>query len=241
MPNQYSLQDLTIKKTYSSLEVDLVDEVVVPLLQCSVIYDRGVGFFTSGWLKEAAKGLLAFVKNNGKARIITSPNLSERDWQVIQQADQARQERLIMAASIDNVITDLEKSLAFDTLAALAWLIRDNILEFRFAIPQGSLAGGMFHSKLSLFIDPYGNGVALHGSQNDSVQASLNEESFSAFCSWNEGAKWFEEHRYRFNQTWDNLYPKTYEFLKSRRRKKKSWFVLHKNTRALIRRHKQKT
>jgi superfamily II DNA or RNA helicase len=208
MPNQYSLQDLTIKKTYSSLEVNLVDEVIVPLLQRSVNYDRGVGFFTSGWLREASKGLLTFVKNHGKARIITSPNLSERDWQVIQQADQARQERLIVAASIDNAITDLEKSLALDTLAALAWLIRDNILEFRFAVPQGSLAGGMFHSKLSLFIDPYGNGVALHGSQNDSVQASLNEESYSAFCSWDEGAKWFEEHRYRFNQIWDNLYPK---------------------------------
>lgn len=208
MPNQYSLQELAIKKTYSSLEVDLVDEVVVPLLQRSVNYDRGVGFFTSGWLKEAAKGLLVFVKNHGKARIITSPNLSERDWQVIQQADQARQAQLIVAASIDNAITELEKSLESDTLAALAWLIRDNILEFRFAIPQASLAGGMFHSKLSLFTDQYGNGVALHGSQNDSIQASLNEESYSAFCSWNEGAKWFEEHRSRFDQIWDNLFPR---------------------------------
>lgn len=208
MPNQYSLQDLAIKKTYSSLEVDLVDEVIVPLLQLSVNYDRGVGFFTSGWLKEAAMGLLAFVKNHGKARIITSPNLSEHDWKVIQQADQARQAQLIVAASIENAITELEKSLASDTLAALAWLIRDNILEFRFAVPQASLTGGMFHSKLSLFADQYGNGVALHGSQNDSIQASRNEESYSAFCSWNEGAKWFEEHRDRFEQMWDNHFPK---------------------------------
>jgi superfamily II DNA or RNA helicase len=207
MPNQFSLQNLAIKKTYSSLEIDLVDELVVPLLQHSVIYDRGVGFFTSGWLREAAKGLLIFVKNHGKARIITSPNLSERDWEVINQADKARQEKLMVAASIDNVITDLKRSLAIDTLAVLAWLIRDNILEFRFAVPQGGLAGGMFHSKLSLFIDPLGNGVALHGSQNDSEQASLNEESYSAFCSWNEGANWYEEHRCRFNQIWENLYP----------------------------------
>lgn len=207
MVNQFSLKDLDIKKTYSSLELNLVDEVVVPLLQSSVSYDRGVGFFTSGWLKEAANGLLAFVKNHGKARIVTSPNLSEQDWRVIQQADQERQERLIAAISINNAIIDLEKNLAFATLAALAWLIRDNILEFRFAVPQGSLAGGMFHSKLSLFVDQNGNGVALHGSQNDSIQASRNEESYSAFCSWNEGAKWYEEHRYRFDQIWDNLYP----------------------------------
>jgi len=74
----------------------LVDEVVVPLLQLSVNYDRGVGFFTSGWLKEAAKGLLSFVKNQGKARIITSPNLSEKDWKVIRRADLDKQERLIV-------------------------------------------------------------------------------------------------------------------------------------------------
>ena len=207
MVNQFSLKDLDIKKTYSSLELNLVDEVVVPLLQGSVSYDRGVGFFTSGWLKEAANGLLAFVKNHGKARIVTSPNLSKQDWRVIQQADQERKDRLIAAISIDNAIIDLEKNLAFATLAALAWLIRDNILEFRFAVPQGSLAGGMFHSKLSLFVDQNGNGVALHGSQNDSIQASRNEESYSAFCSWNEGAKWYEEHRYRFDQIWANLYP----------------------------------
>lgn len=208
MDNPFNLQDIPVRNTYSSLEVDLVDEVVVPLLQRAVQYDRGVGFFTSGWLTEAAKGLLVFVKHKGKARIITSPNLPEQDWQAIRQAAQEQQERMIVAVSIDNAIAELERNLEANTLAALAWLVRDNILEFRFAVPQGKLAGGIFHSKLSIFIDRQGNGVALHGSQNDSRQASLNEESYSAFCSWDEGAKWFEEHRHRFNQIWDNLYPK---------------------------------
>jgi superfamily II DNA or RNA helicase len=207
MDNLFSLQDIPVRNTYSSLEVDLVDDVVVPLLQRAVQYDRGVGFFTSGWLREAAKGLLVFVKHKGKARIITSPNLAAQDWQVIRQAAQEQQERMIVAVSIDNALTELEKNLEANTLAALAWLIRDNILEFRFAVPQGKLAGGIFHSKLSIFIDRQGNGVALHGSQNDSTQASLNEESYSAFCSWDEGAKWFEDHRHRFKQIWDNLYP----------------------------------
>lgn len=206
MANPFSLQDIALRNTYSSLEVDLVEEVVIPLLQRSVHYDRGVGFFTSGWLKEAARGLIAFVKHDGKARIITSPNLSERDWQTIRQADHERQEGMIVAASLANALSELEKSLETNTLAVLAWLIRDEILEFRFAVPQGRLTGGMFHSKLSIFIDPQGNGVALHGSQNDSTQASLNEESYSVFCSWNEGATWFEEHRSRFNQIWDNLF-----------------------------------
>ncbi len=55
MVAQSSLKDLHINRTYSSLEVDLVNDLIVPLLERSIKYDRGVGFFTSGWLKEAAK------------------------------------------------------------------------------------------------------------------------------------------------------------------------------------------
>ena len=110
MATQYSLQDIVIKNTYSSLEVDLVDDVVVSLLQRAVQYDRGVGFFTSGWLKEAANGLLAFVKHNGMARIITSPNLSKKDWQTIREADEQRQGQFIVSVSIENALSDLKKN-----------------------------------------------------------------------------------------------------------------------------------
>lgn len=206
MGELYRLKDLSIKNTYSSLEVDLVKGIVNPLLERSIQYWRGVGFFTSGWLKEAAKGLLAFVKNDGKARIITSPYLSPEDWEIIKKADKDRHEQLIIKTAIEKTISSLEEKLEWDTLAALAWLIEDGILEIRFAVPKENLSGGIFHSKLSIFIDSYGDGVALHGSQNDSLQASLNEESFSAFCSWNDGAKWFAEHYNRYNNTWINQY-----------------------------------
>lgn len=206
MAAPFSFKDLTIRRTYSSLEVDLVDDVIVPLLERSIQYDRGVGFFTSGWLKKAAKGLLAFVKQDGKARIITSPNLSEQDWKIIKSAESKRQDELVVRISIKNALNALEKKLEWDTLAALAWLIHDGVLEFRFAVPQNNLSGGIFHSKLSIFTDFYGDGVVLHSSQNDSLQASVNEESFSTFRSWDDGEKWYREHRDRFNQIWENRY-----------------------------------
>ncbi len=200
------LHDLPLKATYSSLETNLVKDVVNPLLQVSIKYDRGVGFFTSGWLKEAACGLLVFVKQGGKARIITSPNLSSKDWQTIHEAEKEKQHRLIIKRTFENGIQELEQKLQHQTLAALAWLIRDDILEFRFAIPQNELNGGIFHSKLSLFTDGQGDEVALHGSQNDSHQACLNEESYSVFCSWNEGQTWYSEHRIRFDSMWNDSY-----------------------------------
>ncbi|MCP4763175.1 MAG: DEAD/DEAH box helicase family protein [archaeon] len=202
-----SLKKLKVKNTYSSLESGIIEEIIIPLLEKSVQYDRGVGFFTAGWLKKVTPGLLSFVKNDGKARIVTSIHLSKDDWNAIQTADQVDQDELIVKSVLSYTIDKLKKELEFDTLAALAWLVRDGILEFRFAIPKKELSGGIFHSKLSIFIDSYGNGVALHGSQNDSIQASLNEESLSAFKSWDTGFDWYNEHRKRFNQLWNNQYP----------------------------------
>ena len=202
-----SLRDLNFQRTYSSLEVDLVQDIVSPLLERSTQYSRGVGFFTSGWLKKIAKGILPFVKNRGTAKIILSPNLQEKDWQVI--ASAANCDQKIVQLSFEKIIKELEENLETDTLAALSWLIKDRILDFRFAIPQKKLAGGIFHSKLAIFIDVNGDGVALHGSQNDSSQASLNEESLSVFCSWDEGRPWFLEYQQRFDRMWnkgfDNL------------------------------------
>jgi superfamily II DNA or RNA helicase len=199
-----SLRNILIKNTYSSLENDLVEEVVIPLLQQSIRYDRGVGFFTSGWLTKAAKGILEFVKNKGKTRIIISPNLTKQDWKIIKTA--RNKDAKTVEISIEKMISELEYNLEHDTLLALSWLIKDNFLEFRFAVPYKKLAGGMFHSKLAIFTDANGDSIALHGSQNDSTQASLNEESISAFCSWNEGRDWFLEHKERFNNMWDKGY-----------------------------------
>ena len=207
METNDDFKQLGLRQTYSSLERDLVQKVVVPLLKGATHYDRAVGFFTSNWLKEAAKGLVLFVKNQGKARILTSLALSEKDWNVIEQAEKEKQSRLLVRTSLENTCHELETQLEWDTLAALAWLVRDGILEFRFALPQGHLEGGIFHSKLSLFLDGQGNGVALHGSQNDSTQASLNEETLSVFCSWNNGACWYHQHQERFENMWNSRFP----------------------------------
>lgn len=50
----------------------------------------GVGFFSSGWLRLVAQGLLPFAANGGQARIITSPILNEADWEALQRGAEAR-------------------------------------------------------------------------------------------------------------------------------------------------------
>ncbi len=114
------LKLLNLFPVYDSAEYDLIHDLIVPLLQNSTSYSRGVGFFTSGWLKLAAQGLSQLIENGGKAQIVLSPILEKSDWQAFQIGEEAKCNRLlrnILDKNLDNIATALER----DTLNALAW------------------------------------------------------------------------------------------------------------------------
>lgn len=160
----------------------LLDSFYVPALKQSISYDRGVGFFTSQWLRLAASGLAGLASNGGHARIIASPMLDRADCVALAQGADARADPVLKNA-LEGVISDLEQDLASDTLAALAWMIADGLLDFRIAIPTADLDGD-FHDKFGIFRDGEGNAVAFHGSPNDSERAFRNYESISIYYSW---------------------------------------------------------
>jgi superfamily II DNA or RNA helicase len=180
------LTELKLKSIYDSSEHDLVEDLFIPLLKKSVRYDRGVGFFTSGWLRQAAKGLIEIGKNSGKIRMVISPIISKEDWEYMKKGNDAKRNRIIYEALMDSIET-FEKTLEKHPLNALAWLIADNILTIKFAVPKGKLQGGDFHDKFGIFEDQAGNRVAIHGSYNDTIHGSLNGEAFSVFKSWEQG------------------------------------------------------
>ena len=51
------LRNLDFPTTIDSSTHDLIADFFVPALKASVRYDRGVGFFSSGWLRIAAEGM----------------------------------------------------------------------------------------------------------------------------------------------------------------------------------------
>ena len=180
------LRDLKLRKIYDSSETHLVDDLMVPCLCESKAYLRGVGFFSSGWLRIASKGLLSFVENSGKATFIISPLISEADWQALQLGEEAKQNE-ILKQSLSESIKSLHESLEDDLLNAFAWMVADGFLEFLFAVPRDRESECDYHDKVGLFIDSGGDKVAFHGSYNDSIKGSLNGEAFSVFCSWENG------------------------------------------------------
>lgn len=198
------LKDLDLKSVYDSSEYDLVKDLITPLLKNSLRYDRGVGYFSTGWIKLAAKGLCDFAGNGSKARIIMSPIISTQDWEAMKKGQVAHEDTKLLEFLME-ATRDLFKSLQEDTLNAFAWLIADEVVEIKFAIPKGKLKGGDFHDKFAIFEDELGDRVAIHGSYNDSIHGSLNGESFSVFKSWEEGQVCYvSSHDMRFSSLWEN-------------------------------------
>lgn len=196
------LRDLDLLPVYDSAEHNLVSDLVVPLLKNSIEYLRGVGYFTSGWLRAASEGISQLVENGGLAQIVVSPILEETDWDALQLGLEAQQDETLKRILLQD-IDDLAQSLEKNTLNTLAWMIADGFLEFRFAVPRVEFAGGDYHDKVAVFQDTEGSRVAIHGSFNDSAKGLLNGEAFSVFISWNDAQRvYVERHHQRLLALW---------------------------------------
>ena len=92
-----------------------------------------------------------FAENGGRARWITSPILYQADWEAIVRGALRSEEFLedILSTQID----DIKKFLNEDTLTAISWMVADEILTFRIALPTALLDGGDFHDKFGVFRD----------------------------------------------------------------------------------------
>lgn len=199
------LKELELLPVYDSECCDLICDLQVPLLRQAKDYLRGVGFFTSGWLRLAAQGMATFVMGGGSARIVVSPILDAADWEALKFGESARTDAVLREVLARN-IEDLAITLENDTRNALAWMVADGFLEFRFALPRNKESVGDYHDKVGIFTDGNGDHVAIHGSLNDSIKASLNGEAFSVFKSWEPGqSPYVEMHKARLEALWNNL------------------------------------
>lgn len=201
-----SLYDLNLVPVMDTSRHDLTIEFFEPLLFNSISYDRGVGFFSSGWLRINTKGMIAFANNGGRARWVTSPILEEADWAALQDGHAARTDKALFDL-LGNNILNLAQTLEQDTLSAFAWMVADEILTFKLALPHEKLYQGDFHDKFGIFTDSQGNRVSFNGSYNDSIQGTRNYESIKIFCSWQSEAfhNLVQDDQQRFERLWDNL------------------------------------
>lgn len=203
MDSEGDFTDLEFPRVIDSSSDDFIEDFYVPLLSRSKKYRRGVGYFTSNWVRSAARGIADLVENGGTVQWIMSPILEEEDWKALLKGDQARSDK-ILQESLDKTITNLRYDLEYETRNAIAWMIADGLLEIRLAVPTKNLSGD-FHDKFGIMYDYNGNRVSFHGSQNDSQQALRNYEAYTVECDWissreKEGVDHQED---RFERLWE--------------------------------------
>ncbi|RMG75357.1 MAG: hypothetical protein D6711_06860 [Chloroflexi bacterium] len=199
-----SLKKCAFPTIIDSSERNIANDFLQPALATAIRYDRGVGFFSAGWLSMIVDGMLRFAENNGRARIITSPILTEADWKAMQTGVEARTND-ILRESLESSITDLRSALSQNVLTALSWLVADDVLTFKLAVPVNKLSGE-FHAKFGIFTDKDGNQVSFEGSNNETINGIVNNyESFKIFSSWvPEFAPIVKADIQRFERLWNN-------------------------------------
>ena len=198
------LPDYPFKTILDTSSHDLIQDFFIPALKRAVRYDRGVGYFSSAWLRIAAEGMVEFANHGGKARWVTSPILEEKDWEALVTGDQARRD-IVLYSLLKQSIEDLPNSLETNTLSALAWMVADGVVDFKLALPRNKLDMGNFHDKFGIFEDSENNKISFNGSYNDSIQGIRNYESIKLFFSWDSAFTSFvKSDADRFENLWLN-------------------------------------
>ncbi|WP_080016900.1 DEAD/DEAH box helicase family protein [Bacillus cereus] len=189
---------LTLNTSDNNFTLELFD----PCLKWAKKYDRGVGYFTSGWIRSNAYGLSHFAANGGTARWITSPILDEEDLEALSNG-LIKPDDINLVSSLKEEVKLLQTYLEEETRNAIAWLIYDEILEFRFAIPTKYLEGGDFHDKFGIFYSDEEK-LSFNGSVNDSKKGERNYESIKVFPTWKGLGDFVEDDIKRFERIWNN-------------------------------------
>ena len=218
---QRSLHHLHLLTSYHKGVNDIAGEFYVPCLRVAAKLDRAVGYFNSSVHVVTAQGLSSFLDNGGTFRILTSNRMDPADVKAItgarshpSQGTDQLQARLI--AAIKAMLANPQQE---DAVRLTGSMVALNLLDIKIVLPAPTVDEGpsvepIFHDKLGLFHDVYGNTVAFRGSMNETwsgLSPAGNLEAVDVYLSWaepRERERVLEEARY-FELLWTDAYPST--------------------------------
>jgi hypothetical protein len=188
-----NLKQITLKKSYSSDYDDILNDFYIPALEASVKYFRLAGFFSSTSLAVAARGISSLIRNGGYIKLLVSPKLRKADLDVIILSKE--EPNNYIEKQLLNELGKLEDEFIRDHVFALGWLLANNKLEIKVAIPidenkrlksyEESEITGIFHQKVGVLTDEDDNIVTFSGSINESaIGWEGNTEEFKVFRNW---------------------------------------------------------
>ncbi len=204
-----NFKDLDIKISYKSVGENSLTTFINPLLSCTKVYRRSVGYFTSSALDFIGEGILSLARNeNSKIMLCASPKLNDDDIRAIKAGYEARN------FVIKQSILELEASLndiSDKNAEILYMLIKEDILDIKVVWKEN----GMYHDKLAVLDDYDGNVVAFVGSPNETGSGyNENYEKIRVYKSWTDTEGRIEDETREFLSIWDNNneFLKVYDF-----------------------------
>lgn len=202
-----NFRELNLKDTYDSDEDNVLEDFYIPALSKSVRYDRLAGYFSSTTLATSAKGMADFIDNDGKMRLVTSVEISEQDLQAILDGITKPEEVIANTFLTEFKLAD---NLQRDHVAALAWMISQDNLEIKVAVPdvkQGLCnTRSLYHQKTGILYDAENHRITFSGSINETGSAwNKNIEEFKVFCDWKRGQETYgDSDAKKFEKFWSD-------------------------------------
>ena len=200
----------TLKISYDSGIDDILWDFYIPVLKEARSYDRIAGFFSSSSLALAARGLEDFIINGGVMRLVTCPQLSKDDTEMIRKCS-ANVEDLVAKNFIDDY-SAITSEFQRDHVKALGWMLANGKLEIKIAVikKDGEICDrnqvdelGIMHQKVGILEDEEGNIISFSGSNNESASGWVgNTEEFKVFSSWTGGKPYIDEDIKKFKSFW---------------------------------------
>lgn len=186
----------------------------IPVLKRTQFYDRISGYFSIESLVITAAGLAGLIKNEGKMRLIVGAHdISEEMALAYQWSRENHNKKLEeIAQKLAENLDNIEDIFSKKRLEAMAWMLKNNKLEIRVAMPKRTvlrLGNGIFHEKTLLFKDSDKCMIEASGSANETRAAyDQNGENLTIHMSWKPGAgEYIERSVNNFEVLWENNHP----------------------------------
>ena len=198
-----NLKNIKLKGTYYQEDIPL-QNFYSPCLDNSIKYDRVAGYFRSTSLALTGPSFTSFIQNNGKIRLLCSPQIPDDDAKAIEEA-YSNQEKQI-TNDVEKLIDEINDG--NDYARIIGSFIKFGILEIKFVFQKK----GLFHEKWAIFEDDLENRIYFSGSYNETYAAwdhAINSENLLISKSWdsNEALNEIEQDKNRFNKIWANKSP----------------------------------
>ena len=203
------LEELKFIKDQYRTTVDrtkVVSEFYEPCLRLSKCYYRAAGFYSSGSLLHWVKALIHFKDPLKKVKLLTSPLLSNHDQTLILDINDENEKLKFQSKKLEEIIDDASTNLKHPNISNIfKWLIANEKLEIRFALPKHTINSDDFHDKYGIFEFDNDTKIAFDGSANETLNGLLyKSETIPVHRSWiNDEVKRINTIKNNFDLDWN--------------------------------------